>query len=118
MCSSAAAPFPLQADAFSCHDSRDFNSAIRAIASIHAPFISIGGCASLNTAVVRSSFAVAKTRNHSYSWQALTTALSSQGTPSATELLSPEFYRQLELREDALLAVASPDAPSLPAHPQ
>jgi hypothetical protein len=50
---------------------------MRAIVSVHAPFTFIGGCASVNPAVVRPCFAVAKSGNRSYSWQALTTALSS-----------------------------------------
>ena len=46
MCSSEAAPFQLQADAFSCRDARDFNSGTLRIANVHAAFTFIGGCAS------------------------------------------------------------------------
>ena len=115
MCSSAAAPFQLQVDVFSCHDARDFNSARCEIPSIHAAFTCTGGCASFNPVAVRPNFAVAKKSNRSYSWQALTTALFPSRNTAGNKVLSPEFYRQLELREGALLAVASPDAPSLPA---
>jgi hypothetical protein len=80
MCSSVAAPFQLQADAFSCRDARDFNSAASEIANVHATFTFIGGCASANTSAFRRRFAVANIGNHSYSWQALKTALPSFGT--------------------------------------
>ena len=45
------------------------------IANVHAAFTFIGGCASSNTSAFRRRFAVANFGNHSYSWQALKTAL-------------------------------------------
>jgi hypothetical protein len=38
MYESAAAPFPLQADGFSCHDALNFNSYIREMACEYALF--------------------------------------------------------------------------------
>jgi hypothetical protein len=84
MCSSVAAPFQLQADAFSCRDARDFNSGTLRIANVHAAFIFIGGCASSKSTTFRPRFAVANIGNHSYSWQALKTALPSLAAQSTT----------------------------------
>jgi hypothetical protein len=67
MCSSAAAPFLLQVDAFSCRIAPDFNSPTSEIANVHALFTSIGGCATNNSPVFRLYFAVAKLGNGSYS---------------------------------------------------
>jgi hypothetical protein len=88
MCSSGAAPFQLQVDAFSCRDARDFNSDTSEIANVHAAFTFIGGCASANVPALRSNFAVAKLGDHSYSWQALKTALHRR----RQHFLSPEYY--------------------------
>lgn len=63
MCSSGDAPFLLQVDAFSCRDTRDFNSLGLTNLNVHLAFTYIGGCASTKDLALRSNFAVAKLGN-------------------------------------------------------
>ncbi len=56
-----------------------------------------GGCASANSPDLRSKFAIAKTGDASYSWQALTTASHAMcgAAGDETKLLSPGFSDNL-----------------------
>lgn len=68
---SQAAPFPLQADAFSCCDSPDFNRAYMRIMSNSALFEDSVNAQGLFSPCFVIHSLVAKTRNRSYCWGAL-----------------------------------------------
>jgi hypothetical protein len=68
---SLAAPFPLQADAFSCHDSPDFNRNSMQMTNSQALFEDSVNAQGLFSAGFAIHSLVAKSDNHSYCWGAL-----------------------------------------------